>query len=355
MLQLCLLLTSLVLFSNCDTVRCILSKRAAKARDQLLEVTTISPDINKITPQVEELARNNAPILNLHPADQHHPSSVEWFLNRVELHYGKVSIGLDTSDTGPRIPLLSKGEVTAANLAAQTYNSFKSDDNNKPYFEKIPQEEKSQFFLDIPVEGEEATKAGNLAEAPCYCYIRQQDDNTWHFNYLFFYPYNADIVTSSDLPELNSTPVYVPFDLGSHEGDWEYFTVQYTTTTNTIEQVFYSAHEEEGKWYKQGDYPIHSVMRQPLVYVANKSHANYPTITAHKRKVQLCLEEVSFKLPPDETTGTGPKWNCKNKLEFLHITQPDWLNYNGKWGRLDDPDIIQFGKPPFGPATKGYW
>ena len=179
-------------------------------------------------------------------------------------------------------------------------------------------------------------------------------------NYLFFYPYNADIVDKDHLlaktvnAESDTINLLSPYALGSHEGDWEYFAIEYDDDKKEIGRAFYSAHASEGKWYDEGKYP--KDQERPKVYVANKSHANYTEIGSHKRSIKLFDFSIDTDIiPADETSDQGSQWDCKGRLKFLHQIKPKWLNFNGRWGRFDDPDWLRFGKPPHGPATKGYW
>jgi len=305
------------------------------------------------------VAEDNAPIVFLHENDQYGPSSVKWYLNRVELRYGKPSNR--DSQTGQTELIVAKGMLNSNSVVGQN----NSGDPQKPFCDKIKEAERSDFFLDIPDDSEEEiTQKGDLANAPCYCHITKSvETNKWYINYLFFYPYNADIIDKDHLftatipPGSDTISLLSPYALGSHEGDWEYFAIEYDDDDNEIESVFYSAHASEGKWYGKGKFPIDATRNhRPKVYVANKSHANYTDIGSHKRSIKIGGKSIETDIiPADETSDQGPQWDCKNRLKFLHQTKPKWLNFNGRWGRFDDPDWLRFGQPPFGPATKGYW
>jgi Plant protein of unknown function (DUF946). len=254
--------------------------------------------------------------------------------------------------------------LTSNSIAEQTHLGDKSGKSDKPFCEKIGKKKQSNFFIDIPSDNEEeATKMGqSIDEATCYCHITRSGENKWQINYLFFYPYNADIVDKDNLitatSGTKSIQPFSPYALGSHEGDWEYFAIEYNNEEQKIERAFYSAHDSEGKWYKPGDYPVDAATGQPKVYAANKSHANYTETGIHNRLITLTSAVdigVNIELPADQTSDQGLQWNCQGNLKFLHQTQPKWLNYNGRWGRFDDPDLLRFGKPPFGPATKKFW
>lgn len=308
-----------------------------------------------IPSHILDLASKHAPLIFLHEDDIYGPSSVEWYLERVELRHGKLKTRNNPTELTELIA--AKGTINASSVGAQVYKGHKSGNSNKSFCTKIEEEERSDFFMDIPADGEANTRKGDIKNAPCYCHITKSSENIWHINYLFFYPYNADIVDKENLIEAtkggSSVKPNSPYALGSHEGDWEYFAIEYNENEGEIKRAFYSAHSSEGKWYKQGNYPVDETTGQPIIYVANKSHANYTTVGDHDRTVNIL--KVKIKIPADQTSEQGLQWNCHNRLEFLHQTQPKWLNFNGRWGRFDDPDLLPFGKPPSGPATKGYW
>jgi len=346
--QRCFLLIGIsILVSSCCGIKRIFNKNACPPP---------APEcVVDIPSHILDLASNNAPLVFLHEDDQHGPSSVEWYLERVELRYGKFKTRNNLTESTKLIA--AKGTLSANSVGDQQYQGNKSGDPDKPFCKKIEEDERSDFFMDIPVDDQENTRKGDLKNAPCYCHITKSSENIWHINYLFFYPYNADIVDRDNLIRAtagkSSFKPTSPYELGSHEGDWEYFAIEYNDNVGEIEKAFYSAHSSEGKWYKQGNYPVDETTGQPIVYVANKSHANYTTIGDHDRTINVL--GVKIDIPPDRTSGQGFQWSCHNRLKFLHQTQPKWLNFNGRWGRFDDPDFLPFGKPPFGPATKGYW
>ncbi|MEI5906695.1 Vps62-related protein [Bacillus spongiae] len=179
-----------------------------------------------------------------------------------------------------------------------------------------------RIFLKIE---DERIESGDIDSAPSYTHVFEYNGKIG-IDYRFFYPVNGPLGGSA----------------GYHEGDWEGVKVIIDKEAEEIIQIKPSAHGSENGWLNPSEFSFTNGRFN--VYSAKYSHANYPTIGTHTRK----LGGVDFILP-DDHTNKGPLWDIKNKIALLpnsDTSEHPWMDFKGYWGATGSEVT-----PPFDPGA----
>jgi len=282
----------------------------------------------------DQLLRRFAPVVRLHPTDENRPSSAEWYLQRTQMRFHHS----DCSDC----QILNKGQVTTANASLQSHlnkSGWPSCSHSGPLEYSDMRSSPSRFFLQIPNDSAEmTTRLGAPSTSwTCYAHVRRAPGSTqYDLQYWLFYPYNGD---SSAGP-------------GAHEGDWEHVTVRVSSDGSAVTSMYFSAHDNEGKWYSPSQ--LYYANGRPVAYSAWHTHASYPGPGTWTR---------GFPKPSDATSDGGPAWDCLNSVFNLGergapLNGKTWLNYSGRWGEIGAFGGSCLGlcfSGPWGPALQTYW
>lgn len=297
----------------------------------------IDNDHDGINDSIEdELIESFAPIVKLNPEEQYLPANVPWYLSRVRMRYN-VKFGFDDQ-------ILEQGTLNLTNLLAQTHDSQSSGLSQTP----------TEFFLEATDKNggdslddhrEETRKGTQPSNWVCYTHVRTTlADNQKHMydiQYIFFYSYNGDMAWGA----VES----------AHEADFEHITVRVEGDLQTIYQIYYAAHEGEGRWYSRETYPGakdgYSVTAdgRPIVYSALDSHASYPWTGEWERG--------RLETPNDFTKDDGPEWDCRTNIVNLGEkpyprADMQWIQYSGHWGEIGE---MSWTTGPYGPAYQNWW
>lgn len=264
--------------------------------------------------EVEYIEAKFLPILHLHSEDNYKPSLVSWYLKRVHMRFDKRG----GTDPGTFLP---KGSIRQNNILNQSYNGQSSGG-----------ETKSNFFLQIPNDGDEMiTRNGDISQFSCYVHI-VPGRNPLEIQYWFFYPYNGDVAPG-------------PAESG-HEGDWEHITVRLKENEKEIDQIYYAAHHQEGKWYvAEGNI---SRDGRPVVYSAKHTHASYPKPGRYDRGI----------LPDDVTDDQGYTIDYNAQYAWLSMDAVsrnsihNWVFFSGRWGEVG---LGANTSGPYGPQFQNAW
>ncbi len=195
-------------------------------------------------------------------------------------------------------------------------------------------------------------KQGDLSKSASHVQVFEYGDYVG-ISYGLFYPHNGDIFLSQgsggDLgdvicaltPWLCGPVDWVAGDEGVHEGDWENVKVIINKNSQSIEEVYISAHEGEGGWFPLSNFSIES--NRPVVYSALHSHANYRT-----SGLQARIEET-FGVANDQT-DRGELWQLKDHIsligsDYATNNQYAWVEYNGRWGATFDEGFSGTNSP----------
>ncbi len=281
----------------------------------------------------QELAERFAPLLVFHPDEQYFPSSVPWYLDRVELWFGGLC-GPRLVLTQPWGPLLTgqqeeEGVIFYDEDTGLTHclsdryggRSFSSGYSVDP---ATQQPRHSRFYLRIPTGGENIRR-GDPDGSRIYAHVRRgpaHHPDVVDVTYWFFYPYNPDVCLSS----------------GSHEGDWEHVTVRVEgagSGSPRLHAMAFAAHGEP-EWRRPGDLETTSDGR-PVVYVAKGSHASYASAGKQSRD-WVCDDRTAWArddgdgvLEPGESRVLDTRDRVLRTGEW-QAGALDFLGYSGFWG-----------------------
>jgi len=279
-----------------------------------------------------QLIEKFAPVVKLSPEEVYQPAGITWFLPRARMIFA-VNFGFDKQ-------VLDKGKVTLTSLISQSYNNQYSglSTSHTDFFLEATDISGGGSLDDYRME----TRTGLPSqEWVCYARVRQSPGNisSYDIQYIFYYAYNGDLV----IGPLNT----------EHESDFEHITVRVFKDQNTISQIYYAAHDNEGKWYKmqtspgaQDGYSI-TADGHPVVYAALNSHASYPWAGKWQRN----------NLPDDHTAGDGLIWDCRLSVQNLGeknypAKDMQWIQYSGHWGEIGTQG---FTTGPLSPAYQQWW
>ena len=283
----------------------------------------------------DQLIQKFAPVVKLHVDEQYLPANVPWYLQRVRMRFD-VSHGFDDC-------LLNKGSVTITNLISQKNRDQVSglSPNHSDFF--LEQTDASGGD-DTDSYRQETRKGTGLAAWVSYAHVKPAPvdvyPDMYDVQYIFFYAYNGDLLKT----KVES----------AHEADMEHITVRVNKDLNTIYQIYYAAHDGEGKWYgSQTSIGIQDGYRvtndgRPIVYSAINSHASYPWAGRQYRGTEL---------PDDATSDGGIEWDCRqNVINLGEKTYPcegmQWIQYSGHWGEMGE---TSWTNGPYGPAYQSWW
>ena len=297
---------------------------------------TIDLDKDGIDDEIEDrLIKRFAPVVRFHVNEQYLPINVDWFLPRVRMRFD-VNLGFDKQ-------LLDKGQVDSASLISQETNNQISGLSAEP----------TNFFLEqTDISGGDkldpyrvGTRIGPGESGwACYAHVKPVSTGVhyglYDIQYIFFYAYNGDLLTGSAD--------------SAHEADVEHITVRIEKDINTVHQIYFAAHNNEGKWYSPratdsspDGYSITGDGR-PIVYSALGSHASYPSAGVKDRGILL---------PADKTGEGGLEWDClPNVINLGEKSYPrqgmEWIQYSGRWGEIG---AVGYTSGPYGPAYQDWW
>jgi len=217
-------------------------------------------------------------------------------------------------------------------------------------------------FLD-----ENNTSTGHrLSRAPIYYNVIDSGNNTWTFNYFFYYAFHG-YSNMISVPS-NGTRSYTPFLLspvGMHEGDWEGTSVKVCQTSiedqdgdvPTKQQlpkpiaITYRQHDfTEITDCTQGECHFFEDSYHPMGFVALFSHATYPfpsyNHVYHRILLSLFLvDRTNYLDELNKMSFFQP--NATNVIRLLNpqevnFTTPRsqyWNAFGGQWGDITSPNL----------------
>ncbi|XP_047942694.1 uncharacterized protein LOC125189462 [Salvia hispanica] len=252
---------------------------------------------------MEDLFREYAPYVYLHPDEEHLPSSVDWFFSNGALLYIK-------GDESHPVPIWPGG----ANLP-------KVEDPD------------GSFWMDLPADdaGRDKVSGGDLASAEVYVHFKPSamytDIQVW-----IFYPFNGHASAKIGLIKKVSLG-----KVGQHVSDWEHVTLRVRNGDGVLDKVYFSQHSG-GKWVDAYQLQFQSGNRF-IWYSSKNGHAG-------NNEPGLYLQG------PGHGVGIRNDWAKSDKLvdtaasfvivasqgEAEAVAQPPWLSYQSKWGPTKEYD-----------------
>lgn len=275
-----------------------------------------------------------APVVYFHPNEKYFPSSVEFFLERVQLK--------DERITGTK-----KYYPPITNQILRSYSDGTKNLNKDFYFDIPDLDEKSELLIK---QGDPIIKNGQnlICNSPAYCNFLRIDSNFCDLQYWMFYPY--------DDPE-----GMIDSALGAHEGDWEHVSVRLNWPESHPEErnqidpmhqsafyaIYGSAHSGEGQWNTSPQWvSCADDTNHPAMFAAQGTHANYSTLGDNGT--------IDREFSDDFVGDTGAYWTTSDNIVPIAWSAdlPDnlaWLGFNGRWGATRDKIGVS---SPSGPAMK---
>ncbi len=261
-----------------------------------------------------------APVLVFSSAEPYKPTSVEWFLERV-----------DQDGSGRPV-------------------EFIWEDGNRPFY---------RLALDTLDEA----RRGSLADAQTYIHVKADEYHT-DVQWWFFYAFNGPAwgrVGWASFPRWDHEDVLLT-PCGQHEGDWEHITLRINHLTREPDAVFLAQHGT-GQW-------IHDTARlrrdpahpgRLVVFPSLNGHATYPFRARYDgqkfRKGVGALDVFEFWLA-DHAPGNGEALDTRGRrelisahfldaldrrslddaLEYYGVVEPAWFELTGRWGIITEQD-----------------
>ena len=345
--------------------------------------TTVTPD---------QVARQIAPQIRLHPQDPHRPCSVEWFLQRCDVVSGSAAVpdtgpidlpqGLTRTALGPLtgdalaaasssqafgggeidgISLLPLWQGPGADEPETTPPDWSDPSLQQAYFTDIleqapasPPSASQPYFSTFQLEtlaGQNTTPSRAwTSPAPIYCRIAQRWDY-YLISYFGFFAYNGGLGARSSY---TSRPLDLNAGWDAHIGDWIRITAQVTISDGLV-SIGWVDLETHGDQQIVHDFDVTSQplssLKRIVAYSAWHSHELYDSAGVHPRV------EAGF-VANDYTADGGPLWDTQSGLQFVSDDGPAWIRYNGLWGaNMTVSGLVRQGlkNGPQGPAFHWYW
>jgi len=336
--------------------------------------------------QIEQMVKDFGPTIRLHPDDNYVMDGPEETLDEsAYLTWGHVQNETDYDNfyywLSGRMKTSSDFLMADVESRVQTDPGF-GDANFRHWLE-----------LDLgPTSGPPANlllQAGDMSRARAFVRVRRWDHLFTELQFWFFYPYNGPGKWRLQIGDIDTQYVYMT-TAGRHFGDWEQVTLRVANNPLRLALVNLSRHDFS-EWVTSSQFGSRLQFdgTHPLVYAARDSHAHYPTAgTQYYKRVthtSFGLGHIDVDLM-DLTAGGGPEFDSflpgnyvivatetvpdANGDEQERVVDPEWLNFEGRWGQyerlrftytydygFDDYTYTfkEVGSGPSGPPRKGVW
>lgn len=231
---------------------------------------------------LEQLIINNSPILYLHSSEKDFPSSIDKYLNNVNVVIDEI---------------------------IQLVNPMQSELHR--FSQQCPDIRRAHMKI--------RTTHGKLGDstlqAPVYAIIQDFDNlaPNIYVTYIYFYPYNS------------SYNILGLAQIGEHHADIEHITIEFNRYHHPLRYYFAAHGNAEGSWYEPHEIEYEGI--RPIVYVAKGSHASYNRPGIFPR----------FFGTVTDKTNKGYRWDPYCQI-IWYPSEPNftednsWLFYPGKWG-----------------------
>jgi hypothetical protein len=232
--------------------------------------------------------------------------------------------------------VIDLGMVTFETIAAQTHAMKSGTLGLCSHTDEMRKSSENHLEFFLQPTDDDAVHPGlaNASEWRVYTQVRPSSyvrgdgkAAAWDLQVWTFFPYN-DFISAAN-----------------HEGDWEHVTIS-IAQDETFVSAFYATHktglriDDPSKIEWSGTHPVG--------YVADGSHATYPTVGAQSTGVPGA---------DDHTYANGPVWRTWENFANLgargHVLNGQtWANYGGRWGEVGNLDETS---GPAGPMFNGKW
>jgi hypothetical protein len=322
----------------------------------VLDATSVKrhePDLET----VHTLVQDHGPYLALSSGEPYNLDDPEIVLDGLSLVWGLV---YDEWDYGSHFfEMLGVHDTSAGTLMEDvaTYAEADPDAGSDEF----------RYFLQI----DDSLKPGNLNRAKALVRVRPWNWLFTDVQFWLFYPFNGPgrvrVCASGSIcnhQQLTRS--------GRHYGDWEHVTLRFSNIEEELVAVYMSRHAA-GEWITRPDFESGMVFvgGHPVIYSGYYSHAMYPQPGLH-------YYERVFEYDYSIGTASGDLYDVADSsfpssgsavelfdprhyeivssaLPMRPVSQPDWLNFGGRWGQYERlSEGVYFEAPPAIPPIKVY-
>ncbi|KAI9078138.1 hypothetical protein K1719_039906 [Acacia pycnantha] len=257
--------------------------------------------------QIQAIVQAYSPIMYLHPDEEYHPSSVNWFFANGGLLYKK-------GDESHPTPIQPNG------------TNLPQDPNND-----------GSYWLDLPADedNKERVKRGDLQSSKAYLHVKPMFGGTFtDVACWVYYPFNGPAKAKVEFITISLGKI------GEHVGDWEHVTLRVSNFDGELKSVYLSEHSG-GIWVDPFDLEFKEDGNKPVVYSSLHSHAIYPKQgTSHQgaNGVGIRDDTAASNMVVDMAIGYEVV-----SAEYLgsEIVEALWLNYFREWGPKISYDVAE--------------
>ena len=279
-----------------------------------------------------------APLVRLHPGEQHYPTRALGFFIRHS------SFGWSNQSVADPPPLAGVGEVDARRLGAATLFSAYFWAGRYAWFHTRPFDpnrwnlrERDGFFLELGGRDADLTEQAilrrgctgaincvpDLADVPVYYEVhRSRPNGTTVITYWMFYAFNS---------------AFGDYD---HEGDWERVVVRLDANLQPFRVAYYQHScaprrvawnsltkvDDQGRPSAGGTHPI--------VYSARGTHASYARVDADLQRDNCAVPVIPVRDHVCCNDGRSPEW--RTWTLGANVRRQPWYGYGGAWGEVGE-------------------
>ncbi len=242
-------------------------------------------------PQMLRLARNYAPLIQLHPEEDFFPSSVEYFAAHTDVH--------------------CQGQKVRESVLDAVYLPYSPQD----CFVQTQDAMNGIYDVQGFMRGQDPRRD----IPPVYASVYSPSFGVVHIQYAMFYPYNyGKDVCFSLAPAGYCLSKRVA--MGNHLGDWESITLR--LEGGRVTAIRMGAH---GQRKNYGPHEVEWRGDHPVVYSAKGSHGLYP------RSGDYTYRSLPTGDKLVDIARSGIEWQSAEALVLLN-NRENWMNYRGHWG-----------------------
>jgi len=269
--------------------------------------------------KLNEIIKENAPIVYLHSNDHYRPGNVDDYLKATDLYKGSKNLG-----------------------TASEHDLKKIDKHHR-----------------LKINNTHIIR-GNIEKSKTYVRVKHEHKSLY-IQYFFFYPYNGAGVLKLHTSVKSSSKIDLhPF--GEHQGDWEHITIRLNDKDFDIEHIYLSQHSS-GKSLSKDDMTFEH--GHPVIYSSRHGHAIYHdhgshlSSTFHKHFKKCINVYFTKKCKSVFTVRGGLRNDCdENGIKYdssehcsliavenisgIKLSSPNWYYFKGRWGPDNEVSCDEF-------------
>uniref|UniRef100_A0A7C9AUX4 Vacuolar protein sorting-associated protein 62 n=1 Tax=Opuntia streptacantha TaxID=393608 RepID=A0A7C9AUX4_OPUST len=255
--------------------------------------------------QIQTIIQTYSPKIYIHPKEEFHPSSVNWFFSNGALLYKK-------GDESNPVPI----EPDGLNLPQGGSND-------------------GMYWIDLPTDNTARGRVqkGDIESASAYFHLKPMFGGTYTDLVIWlFYPFNGGSRAKVGIFNICLGKI------GEHVGDWEHVTLRVSNFNGMLRKAYFSQHSS-GAWVHAPNLEFQDGNKF-VGYSSLHGHANYP-------RPGLVLQGTDFIGIRNDTSKSDKAWDTGKGYTIISgeylgpdvVMEPPWLNYAREWGPKITYDI----------------